>query len=140
MTHNELIDFLRSYSKPSKQQQMLIDLAAVEARTKEQERVYAVLLKAEMAIRKAAEAKAKVAFALRSDDQIKKDRAAARKARNHRLIKLGVLVDLAGLQDKSRGELLGAFLGLASVESSEKWQAWKQKGDAVLAAKSSADD
>ena len=61
-----------------------------------------------------------------------------RKARAHRLIQQGVLFDLAGLEHRSRGELLGLLLAAAKTEDPQRWAAWKQAGDALLAEKDDA--
>ena len=60
---------------------------------------------------------------------------ADRKARNHRLILQGVLFDLAGLENRSRGELLGLLLAAATTDDPQRWASWKAKGDALLAEK-----
>ncbi|WNV03393.1 conjugal transfer protein TraD [Candidatus Methylospira mobilis] len=48
------------------------------------------------------------------------------------MIELGGLVDLAGLSERDKGELLGALLGLSRVLEPERWAKWKQEGDALL--------
>mgnify|MGYP000923032438 CR=1 FL=1 len=63
---------------------------------------------------------------------------AERKARAHRLIQQGVLFDLAGLEHRSRGELLGLLLAAAKTEDPQRWAAWKQAGEALLAEKGDA--
>jgi hypothetical protein len=64
---------------------------------------------------------------------------AERKARNHRLILQGLLIELAGLSDWDRGELLGALVALRESQNvpPERRQQWKQRGDALLAEKGS---
>ena len=47
----------------------------------------------------------------------------------------GVLFDLAGLDDRSAGELLGMLLAVAAVNDEHKWALWKERGDALLAQK-----
>jgi hypothetical protein len=63
---------------------------------------------------------------------------ADRKARNHRLILQGVLFDLAGLENRSRGELLGLLLAASTTDDPQRWASWKAKGDALLAEKGDA--
>ena len=53
----------------------------------------------------------------------------------HRLIQQGVLFDLAGLESRSRGELLGVLLAAAKTDDPHRWATWKQAGDALLAKK-----
>lgn len=50
-----------------------------------------------------------------------------------RLSELGELFELAGLDQKDRGALLGALLGVAKVEDRECWDQWKLAGDLLLA-------
>lgn len=134
MKPEELIAHLKGFKSPSKQQQMLLELAGKTERTKDEERKLAVLMKAELSARKALEAKSKVKAIFRTEE---KQRAAEeRKARNHRLILQGTLFDLAGMGDWSRGEMMGALLAVAkSGQEAGRRQAWKQAGDALLAEK-----
>ena len=67
------------------------------------------------------------------NEQKKKSKEEERKARNHRLILQGVLIDLAGLETRSRGELLGILLAAATVNDPERRKNWKEKGEAKLA-------
>ena len=60
---------------------------------------------------------------------------AERKTRNHRLIQLGLLVDMAGLEGRSRGEILGCLQSQSAIPD-DKWAEWKRRGDALLAEKS----
>ena len=46
---------------------------------------------------------------------------AERKARAHRLIQQGVLFDLASLEHRSRGELLGLLLAAAKTDDPHRW-------------------
>jgi hypothetical protein len=94
----------------------------------------AVLLRAERAVDRARAAQLQAAKLLGQ----RKD--AERKARNHRLILQGLLIELAGLNDWDRGELLGALIALRESQNvpPERRQQWKQRGDALLAEKGSA--
>jgi len=88
--------------------------------------------------KQAALAKAKAADVLLRKlraEQDRKTRATARKARNRALIQTGVLVEIAGLLEVDRGALLGGFLALAKTleQNPEKFQQWKQAGDAEIA-------
>jgi hypothetical protein len=69
---------------------------------------------------------------------VSEEKASARKARNHRLIQQGLLFDLAGLEQRSRGELLGLLLAAAKTEDPQRWAHWKEAGDALLAEKGDA--
>ena len=130
MTNDELIKHLAALTKPSKQQLLLLQLAAVSERKKDDEKKLGALLRAEQATIKAAQARSKITALLRNEEKAKA--VEERKARNHRLILQGVLVDLAGLAGKSRGEILGALFEISTVTNPEKWQEWKQAGDAEL--------
>lgn len=129
MKTDELISHIRGLKAPSQQQQLLVALADKQEKSKEDERKLGVLIRAEIANRKAAEAKAKVSAMLA--DEKKKAAAEERKARNHRLILQGSLIDLAGLEGWSRGELLGLLLAAAGADENKR-QAWKARGDSVI--------
>ena len=60
-----------------------------------------------------------------------------RKARNHRLILQGLLIDFAELQTWDRAELLGALASMAtsSTITAEKRADWKKVGAKLLAEK-----
>jgi len=93
--------------------------------------------------KQAALEKAKAADALLRKlraEQDRQARAAARKARNRALIQTGVLVEIAGLLEVDRGALLGGFLALAKTleRDPEKFQQWKQAGDAEIARREAA--
>lgn len=128
-----LIDKLKTYSKPSMQQKLLLVLADNPSRTPADEKKFKALLAAEVAASRAATAKAKATALIRDGEKAKTEEE--RKARNHRLILQGVLFDLAGISDWSRGEMLGALLAVATSggNDADRRAAWKQKGDALLA-------
>ena len=46
-----------------------------------------------------------------------------------------MLFDLAGLEHRSKGELLGLLLAAAGTTDDQRWASWKQRGDALLAEK-----
>ena len=52
---------------------------------------------------------------------------------NLRFILQGVLIDLAELETRSRGEILGILLAVATIDDPARWKSWKEKGDAKLA-------
>lgn len=110
----------------NEQQELIVLLFEKRSRTKDEERELELLLKAERAKERAKSAELAAVKLLGS----RKD--AERKARNHRLIQLGLLVDIAGLEGRSRGEILGGLLALAIVKG-DKWVEWKRSGDVLLA-------
>ena len=124
-----LIEKIRTYSKPTSTQQLLLILFDKKERNADDKRKLSVIIRAELAEEKAEAARQNVKNLLRNDE--KKRSTEERKARNHRLIKLGALVDVAGLEDKSAGEVLGLLL-LGKEFDAEKWMALKVSGDALL--------
>ena len=124
---------LKGLKSPTQAQQLLILLAEKLDRTAEDNKQLAVLLRAERAADRARAAHLQAAKLLGQ----RKD--AERKARNHRLILQGLLIEWAGLHDWDRGELLGALVALRESQNvpPERRQQWKQRGDALLAEKGS---
>jgi hypothetical protein len=55
----------------------------------------------------------------------------ANKARNHRLIIQGLLIDYAEVESMDRGTLIGALMAVKNSKP-ESMAGWKQKGDEVL--------
>lgn len=135
MKPEELISYLRALRSPSQQQQLLLLLSDKVERSKDDQRKLDALIKAELAARKAALARSKVTALLRDEEKAQK--AEERKARTRRLIELGALVDLAGLESWSRGEVLGALIAAANADADRR-KAWKLRGDTVLATKEGA--
>ena len=121
------VPFLRALKAPSAYQRVLLELLDKPDRSPEEERKLKALIRAEQADERAQKARGEVAKVLNAE------KAAARKARTHRLIELGALFELAGLDQEDRGALLGALLGMAKVEERERWKQWKTAGDALLA-------
>ena len=113
----------------NEQQRLIVLLFEKRNRSKDEEKELELLLRAERAKERAksAELAAVKLLGCRKD--------AERKARNHRLIQLGLLVDMAGLEGRSRGEILGCLQSQSAVQD-DKWAEWKRRGDALLADKS----
>lgn len=125
---DELVARLKSQKARTEQQELIVLLHEKTDRTQAIEIELRVLIKAERAkerSRAAAVAATKL-LGIRND--------IARKERNHRLIQQGLLIDLAGLTNKGRGEMLGGLLALAQSKP-ESWASWKQAGDVLLARK-----
>lgn len=123
--------YLKALKNPSDQQALLIHLSEKENRTAHDEKKLVVLVRAEKASIRATKARQEAANMINSEKRAAKE--ADRKARNHRLILQGVLFDLAGLNNHSRGELLGLLLAGSSTADPQRWASWKQAGDALLA-------
>lgn len=124
---------LKGLKTRSDQQELLVLLAEKTNRTPQDEKKIAVLAKAEKAAIRAAKARLDAANLINGEKKAAKEEA--RRARNHRLITQGVLFDLAGLEGRSRGEMLGLLLAASATEDPQRWASWKAKGDALLASK-----
>lgn len=124
---------LKGLKARSDQQELLVLLAEKPNRTPQDEKKLVVLAKAEKAAIRAAKARLDAANLINGEKRAAQ--AEERRARNHRLITQGVLFDLAGLESRSRGEMLGLLLAAASTEDPQRWASWKAKGDALLASK-----
>jgi hypothetical protein len=128
---NSKLAYLKGLKAPTEAQQLLILLAEKPDRTAEDDQQLAVLLRAERAADRARAAH------LQAAKLLGKRKDTERKARNHRLILQGLLIELAGLDNWDRSELLGALLALRESQNvpPERRQQWKQRGDALLAEK-----
>ena len=127
------IAYLRGLKSPTEMQKLLMLIADKPDRTAEEEKKLNAVIRAEKAAEFAAKAKAEASNIINAEKKAEAERD--RKARTKRLIELGALFDLAGLDGRDRGALLGALLGMANVHDSERWANWKRQGDALLAEK-----
>jgi hypothetical protein len=123
--------YLRGLKSPSELQRLMMLLADKPDRTPEEDRKLNAVVRAERAAVFAAKARMEATNIVNNKDRGKK--AAEKKARDHRLIELGALFDLAGIGNQDRGALLGALLGMAKIEDADRWGQWKRAGDALLA-------
>ena len=130
------VAYLKNLKARSEPQQLLLLLAEQPDRSAADNQLLAALVRLEQANDRAAQAR--VAAAKLIQDGKRRSAKAERKARAHRLIQQGVLFDLAGLEHRSRGELLGLLLAAAKTEDPHRWAAWKQAGEALLAEKGDA--
>lgn len=133
---NDRVSFLKGLKSRTEQQELLVILAEKTNRTPQDTKKLVALAKAEKASIRAAKARQDAAKLI--NDEKKKKQSDDRKTRNHRLILQGVLVDLAGLEGRSRGEILGLLLAGGTTTDQQKWDAWRAKGDALLAEKVTA--
>ncbi len=129
--------YLRGLKSPAEAQRLLILLAEKPDRTPGEEKTFAALVRAEKAAEFAARARAEASSLVNAERKAKAE--AERKARTKRLIELGALFGLAGLDGQDRGALLGALLGMAKVEDADRWGQWKRAGDALLAERETKD-
>ena len=130
------VAYLKSLKALSEPQQLLVLLAEKPDRSAADNQLLAALVRLEQANDRGAQARLAAAKLIQSSKR--QSAKAERKARAHRLIQQGVLFDLAGLESRSRGELLGLLLAAAKTEDPQRWAAWKQAGDALLAEKDDA--
>lgn len=130
------VAFLKGLKSSTEPQQLLVLLAEKPDRSAADKQLLAALVRLEQANDRAAQARLAAAKLIQSSKRrpVKEER----KARAHRLIQQGVLFDLAGLEHRSRGELLGLLLAAAKTEDPQRWAAWKQAGDTLLAEKGDA--
>jgi hypothetical protein len=134
--HNRVM-YLKSLKARTEPQQLLVLLAEKPDRSAGDNQLLAALIRLEQANDRAAEARLAAAKLIQASKR--QSAKADRKARTHRLIQQGVLFDLAGLEHRSRGELLGLLLAAAKTEDPGRWAAWKQAGDALLSEKGDAE-
>ena len=108
------VAYLRSLKALSEPQQLLVLLTEKPDRSAADNQLLAALVRLEQANDRAAQARLAAAKLIQSSKR--QSAKAERKARAHRLIQQGVLFDLAGLESRSRGELLGLLLAAAKTE------------------------
>lgn len=125
------IAHLKLLKNPTEQQSLLMLLAEKSDRTTQEEKTFSALVRAEKAMLAATKARQAASHLINTENR--KAKEAERKARNHRLIQQGALMDLAGLEHRSKGELMGLLLGAAAITDPQRWADWKMKGDAYLA-------
>ena len=130
------VAFLKGLKSSTEPQQLLVLLAEKPDRSAADNQLLAALVRLEQANDQAAQARLAATKLIQANKR--QSAKAERKARAHRLIQQGVLFDLAGLAHRSRGELLGLLLAAAKTEDPQRWAAWKQAGDALLAEKGDA--
>ena len=127
------VAYLKGLKARTEQQELLVLLADNPSRSAQDSRKLQALVKAEKAAVRASKARQEVATLLNAEKRAVKEEQ--RRARNHRLILQGVLIDLAGLEQRSRGELLGLLMAASTTEDPQRWASWKVRGDALLAEK-----
>ena len=135
------VTYLKGLKSRSDQQELLVLLAEKNARTPQDEKKLAALVRAEKATVRAAKARQEAASLINAERKATAE--TERKARDHELYQAAGLLSLAGLVDKKtgkptmdRGQLLGALLGLAKVPQDDPRRAdWKRAGDALLVEK-----
>nr|AWD72181.1 conjugal transfer protein TraD [Polaromonas sp. H1N] len=130
----ERIAHLKSLKSRTEQQELLVLLSEKKDEPKNDKKLSA-LIKFEKASVRAAKARQAVNNLL--DAEKKSTKEADRKARNHRLIQQGLLIDFAGLEAWDHAELLGALMSTAKSESipEERRADWKRIGDSLISSK-----
>jgi hypothetical protein len=130
------VTYLKNLKARTEHQQLLILLAEKLDRSAAENQLFAALIRVEQANDRATQARLAAAKLIQTSKR--QSQQAERKARAHRLIQQGVLFDLAGLEHRSQGELLGLLLAAAKTDDPQRWAHWKEVGDALLAEKSEA--
>lgn len=130
------IKHIKGLKSPNDQQALLVALAEKDNRSDLEEKKLAALIRAERASVRATKARQEAANLIYAEQR--EAATAARKQRTNRLILQGLLFDLAGLETRSRGELLGLLLSASTMTDQARWASWKERGDALLAEKSGA--
>lgn len=138
LSPEDRILFIKGLQSPSTEQALLLRLHESEERTPAEDKLLQALIRAESARERSEKAKVAAAQHLRAEQNSMMTERSTRKtamlkARQGRLIRLGALVDLAGLQEQSYEELLGLLLAGKEVTDKEKWDKWRQNGGALLA-------
>ena len=130
------VAFLKGLKSGTEPQQLLVLLGEKPDRSAADNQLLAALVRLEQANDRAAQARLAAAKLIQSSKRrsVKEER----KARAHRLIQQGVLFDLAGLESRSRGELLGLLLAAAKTDDPNRWAHWKEAGEALLTEKGDA--
>lgn len=140
----ERITYFKALKNRTEQQELFILLAEKPNKTALDEKKLAALVTAEKALIRATKARATVSKFINAEKKAKQDaenaeKEAERKARTHRLVQQGLLLDFAGLENYDKGLLMGAFhnLGRSLIDSvsAEKKADWKRVGDEILAKK-----
>ena len=123
--------FLRALKAPSASQRLLLALADLPQRTRQEEREFTALVALERINERADKAKIKAYKIVREKEDV------ARRLRTRRLIELGALFDLVNLGDTDRGVLLGGLIEMAQSfngpEAVKLQFRFKAHGDALLA-------
>jgi hypothetical protein len=142
----EKVDWLKNHvltlqglKKRTEQQNLLIELYAIEHKTPSEVKKFNAIVKAEKASDRAKKAIIEASNLIQEEK--KAEKKAERKARDHELFNSAGLLILAGLVDTKTGkptidknELLGALIGLSNVPyDHEKRIEWKKVGAAKIA-------
>lgn len=140
----ERITYFKALKTRTEQQELFILLAEKPNKTAQDEKKLAALVTAEKALIRATKARATVTKFINAEKKAKQDaenavKESERKARTHRLVQQGLLLDFAGLENYDKGMLMGAFYqlenSLVTSASAEKKASWKMIGDEILAKK-----
>jgi hypothetical protein len=124
------VRYIKGLKTPTDSQHLLVQLYETQPRTSKQDRELAALARLER-INEKADAARQSAHRILQDK-----RQRDRKEREHRLIQIGALVEIAGFDTIDRGMLLGGFLHLAEQlrgpHRDTIQQTFKLRGDTLL--------
>ena len=126
------IVYLSKLKSPNDEQRLLLLLAEKKERDAKEERTFAALVKSEKALERAKKARAEVAGLLAKEkEEAAKAAEAARKARNHKLIQLGLLFSYSGIEDEPR-EFLAGLAAFGAHMDADKKQELTRLGTTLL--------
>jgi hypothetical protein len=129
------LDYIRGLKSPTDAQKLLIFLSDKKDLTPSDQKKLDLIAKVERDFEKAKAGRLAVSSMLAGDK--KSENEAARKARNHELIQLGLLVGFAGLENYTHAEILGLLI-MGSKSPGEDIRAWAVDAAAILATKEPA--
>ncbi|MGL4333726.1 MAG: conjugal transfer protein TraD, partial [Lactococcus garvieae] len=133
--------YIKGLKNANEQQRLFFALYEKETRTAQEEKAFALLVKAERIAQKAQEAKAKAVNFIQAEKKLAAK--LERKKRDHELYQSAGLLILAGLVETRTGKpiddpaaLLGALISLNAVPRDHpKWLEWQKAGVQAMQSK-----
>ncbi|MGL4734473.1 MAG: conjugal transfer protein TraD [Enterovibrio sp.] len=130
--------YIKGLKNANEQQRLFFALYEKETRTAQEEKAFALLVKAERTAQKAQQAKAKAVNFIQAEKKLASK--LERKKRDHELYQSAGLLILAGLVETKTGKpiddpaaLLGALISLNAVPRDHpKWLEWQKAGAQVM--------
>ena len=129
--------FIKGLLSPSTDQLLLLRLHETAELTPVEDKLLQALIRAEKARDRAESAKAAASKLHREAHKTAgapdiKRAATDRRIRQRQLVALGTLIDLAGLQDKPKEDVLGLLLAGQTFATQEQWAKWRLLGAQAL--------
>jgi len=120
------LDFLKALSRPTKYQELLIELYEKTDRTATEDKKLSALIRTEKANIRANKAKQDMQNLLNAERS--KEKALERKVRTKRLIELGALFDIANLGHHDPATLVGMLSAIKIAPDDARWSKWHKEG------------